>query len=136
METRPPVVWRALSVVLFVGMFGFSLVKAQGCQREAKPAEADEVLPATKSGIPFDEIPTFDEKNEGAAKPTGGTSGGAEAKPDAGGKDAGSAPDAAAKIEVMPATKFGPVFPATKSGAPVRIPAPNPAPQQQNAPKK
>ena len=119
-------VWRALSVVLFVGMFGFSLVKAQGCQREAKPTEVvDEVLPATKSGMPLDER-VIDEVPRPAA----------EAPPavDAG-EDAGAQPDAAVKLEVMPATKFGPVFPATKSGPPVRVPSPNPAPQQ-NAPKE
>jgi hypothetical protein len=122
METRPPVVWRALSVVLFVGMFGFSLVKAQGCQREAKPGE-DRVMPATKSGMPLGDLPAVD-----------------EAPPADAGEDAGA--DAAAEEvpEVMPATKFGPVFPATKSGPPVRIPEPEPeaepTPQQQNAPKK
>ena len=127
METRPPVVWRALSVALFVGMFGFSLVKAQGCQREAKPGSGEEVMPATKSGMPLGD-PVLAAEPEPAA----------DAKPaaDVGSEDAGSAPDAAAELEVMPATKFGPVFPATKSGPPVRIPAPNPAPQQQNAPKE
>ncbi len=134
METRPPVVWRALSVVLFVGMFGFSLVKAQGCQREAKPESVDEVLPATKSGVPFDGVPALEGTAEEQPKATAADAGQA----DAGKTDAGAGSDAGAKSEkilrVIPATKFGPVFPATKSGPPVRIP--DPEPQQQNAPKK
>ena len=103
---------RALSVALFVGMFAFAIIEAQGCQKSAQPDEPSatepsttpEVMPATKSGIvaPI----TLDDAPDAGAK-------------DAGGEDAGvdtSAIDIAPERPVIPATKSGPVFPATKSG--------------------
>ena len=125
METRPSTVWRALSVVVFVGMFGVSLVKAQGCQRAAQ----EDVQPEAEAAKP-----NVTAGGEAAAPAPESQP---EARPDAG-ADAGADTGALKKIEVMPATKSGMVFPATKSGrvfpatksGPVIVPD-EPAPPQQ-----